>query len=288
MDEGRATQQRQERWAALVAAEERLQRAPVAVATAHAQLLRDALEVARAYAVEGQSLSIEPQVALLLRCSTAKADRLLVEASTLAELPGGFAALDEGLLTVEQSAVAARELDRVPDLPTRLAVWRQLLERPRVDLQARAVLPPPRLRELLRRWVLEAAPEDAEEQREDAAAERRVEYRRRDDGLADVYLIGMDASLAQAVLIRVREESAPVSSSDDRTADQRRLDAAVDLLLGRVGQHPCGPGGEVQAVRPGAGCGCLPGTPVPCGAQLLVFVPLGAALGSTQAVAELS
>jgi hypothetical protein len=128
MDEGRAAQQ-SGRWDALVAAEERLRQAPAAVGRAHVQLLRDALQVARAYAREGQVLSVEPQVALLLRCSTAKAERLLLEASTWAELPGGFAALQSGLLTVDQSAVAARELDRVADLPTRLGVWRRLLER---------------------------------------------------------------------------------------------------------------------------------------------------------------
>ena len=89
----------------------------------------------------------------------------------LCELPEGWAALEQGLLTVEQSAVLARELGRVPDLPTRLAVWRQLLSRLQADLASGAVLPPPRLRELLRRWGLELAPTDAQEEREDAAAE---------------------------------------------------------------------------------------------------------------------
>jgi hypothetical protein len=245
---------------------------------------------------------VAPQIGLLLRCSGAKADRLLDEASTLAELPDGFAALEQGLLTVEQSAAATLELGRVPDLPTRLAVWRRLLVRLQADLDSRAVLPPPRLRELLRRWVLELAPTDAVEEREEAAAARRVEYRRREDGLADIFLIGMQAALAQAVLTRIREQSAPVSLFDDRTADQRRLDAAVDLLLGRVGGHgqgrragACGAARWAGAgpVRVGRPVGALavaacPGTAVPCGAQLLVHVPLGAALGTTAEVAVLS
>jgi hypothetical protein len=295
MDEGHSAQLRQGRWDAVQAAEERVQQAPGRFGRVHAQLLRDALEVASAYCRQGQSLSVAPQVALLLRCSNAKADRLLTEASTLAELPGGFAALEDGVLTVEQSAVATLELDRVPDLSTRLAVWRRLLDRLTSDLHSGAVLPPPRLRLLLRRWVLELAPQDAVEQREDAAADRRVEYRRRDDGLADIFLIGMSAGLAQAVLSRIREQSAPVSMFDDRTADQRRLDAAVDLLLGRVGGHRHGRGeqggpgaGGPDAGGPGAACGCLPGTAVPCGAQLLIHVPLGAALGTTDEVAVLS
>jgi hypothetical protein len=87
--------------------------------------------------------------------------------------------LESGLLTVEQSAVAARELDRVPDLPTRLAVWRRLAGAAcGPTWTCGAVLPAPRLRELLRRWVLELAPQDGVQEREDAAAQRRVEYRR--------------------------------------------------------------------------------------------------------------
>jgi hypothetical protein len=265
-----------------------LQQAPARAGGVHADLLRDVLEVAAAYRREGQDLSVGPQVGLLLRCSGAKADRLLTEAMVLAELPDGFAALEQGLLTMEQSATVAVELGRVPDLATRLVVWRRLLERLRADVASGAVLSPPRLRELLRRWVLELAPADAVEEREQAAAERRVEYRRRDDGLADIFLMGVNAALAQAVLCRIRELSEPVSLFDDRTADQRRLDTAVDLLLGRVGgpsgvlcQRNAGSSSSGSSAAgsspagsgsggPGAGCGCLPGSPVPCGAQLLI------------------
>ena len=312
MDEELERQRRRDRWDALEALEVRVEQVPLAFARVHAQLLRDALELASAYSREGQSLSVAPQVALLLRCSSSKAERLLNEAAVLAGLPDGFAALDDGLLTLEQSAVTTLELSRVPDLPTRLTVWRRLLERLRADLASGATLPPPRLRELLRRWVLEVAPKDAEELREEAAAQRRVEYRRRDDGLADLMLFGIGASLAQAVLSRIRENAEPVSPYDDRTADQRRLDAAVDLLLGRVGQHssctaPTRRGGAAPTSGSGAGpeagvpaaaqagpaaagavCGCLPGTPVPCGAELLVLVPIGAALGTTTEVCEVS
>jgi hypothetical protein len=228
----------------------------VAVGRVHARLLRDVLEVAGCYAREGQSLSVGPQIGLLLRCSGAKADRLLTEASVLAELPGGFGALEDGLLTVEQSAVTARELGRVPDEATRLVVWRRLLLRLAADAASGAVLPPPRLRELLRRWVLELAPTDAAEEREQAEAERRVEYRRREDGLTDIFLFGVGASLAQAVLSRVRDQSAPVSLFDDRTAAQRRLDAAVDLLLGRVGRTTCPQGSTDPVHATGARGGC--------------------------------
>jgi hypothetical protein len=271
MDAGRGRQQRAERWAALTVLEERVLSAPAAAGRVHAQLLRDLVELAGAYSAEGQSLSVSPQVAVLLRCSGAKADRLLGEAAVLVELPDGVAALERGVLTVEQSAVVARELGRVPDLPTRLSVWRRLLVRLQADVDAGAALPAPRLRELLRRWVLELAPKDAEEQREQAAAERRVEYRRREDGLTDLLLFGVQSTLAQAVLHRIRTESSPVGLFDERTADQRRLDAAVDLLLGRVGQPPRLPGRPLpgptrpRPPRPGPARPVLarPGSPRP-------------------------
>jgi hypothetical protein len=255
MSEGRAAQ-RQVRWAALQAAEERLVRAPVAVGRVHAQLLRDVLEVAGCYAREGQSLSVGPQIGLLLRCSGAKADRLLTEASVLAELPGGFGALEDGLLTVEQSAVTARELGRVPDEATRLVVWRRLLLRLAADAASGAVLPPPRLRELLRRWVLELAPTDAAEVREQAEAERRVEYRRREDGLTDIFLFGVERRWR-------RRCSAGCGTSPRRcrcsmTGPPRSAGwtRPSTCCLGRVGRTTCPQGSTDPVHATGARGGC--------------------------------
>jgi hypothetical protein len=204
MDGGGGRQQQAVRWAALTALEDRVQAAPAGAGRVHAQLLRDVIDLAGAYSAEGQSLSVSPQVALLLRCSGAKADRVLGEASVLVELPDGLAALEQGVLTVEQSAVVARELGRVPDLATRLAVWRRLLTGCRPMCR--------RVRRCRRRgcgsccaggcWS--SRPKDVQEQREQAAAERRVEYRRREDGLTDLLLFGVDSTLAQAVLHRIR------------------------------------------------------------------------------------
>jgi hypothetical protein len=152
MEEVRAVERRRSRWAALDAAEGRLQQSPVALGRVHAQQLRDVLVVAEGYSAQGLSLSVAPQIGLLLRCSGAKAERLLTEACTWAGLPQALAAVEAGVLTVEQSAVAAVELSRVPDLPTRLVVWRLLLERLRADAEAGAVLPPPRRSARPGRW----------------------------------------------------------------------------------------------------------------------------------------
>jgi hypothetical protein len=95
-----------------------------------------------------------------------------------------------------------------------------------------------------------------------------------------------------------------VGQPDDRTADQRRLDAFRDLMLGRdqlplVADHmPLPVGGCDGSVEPcprcllravgAAPCGCLAGQPAPCGADISVLLPIGAGLGTTDEVAELA
>jgi hypothetical protein len=111
-----------------------------------------------------------------------------------------------------------------------------------------------------------------------------VDYRLRPDGLGDLFCTGFRAPDLHAILSRIAARSVPWGAQDDRTADQRRFDAVRDLLLGR---DTLPPGGD-QPAHCGAGCGCRAGQPVPCGAELVVHVPLGAALGVTDEVAELA
>jgi hypothetical protein len=265
--------------AALNAAETALESAGQACGAPHVQVLQAVLRVRGAYSAAGLQLSAAPQIALLLRVSEHRAHRLLAEASVLASLPGGFAAVESGLLGVERSEPVTRQLAEL-DLSLRRQVWQRLLDRLRADKEAGVPTPAPRLTEMLRRWINQADPEAAAARRKQAQAERSVSYRRRDDGLADLFLLGVPAPLAQACLQRIRTFARPVGSCDERTADQRRLDAAVDLLLGREGQRHRLEGGAPR-------CGCTVGAPAPCGVEVQVLVPLNAALGTTDETAEL-
>jgi hypothetical protein len=211
----------------------------------------------------------------------------LDEAQGLAELPGAVEAVECGLLRVEQSAVLVRQLAVLP-LDGRVAVWRRLQARLITDADAGSVLPPARLNELLRRWVQAADPAEAARRRRRAEAGRSVDYRLRPDGLGDLFCTGFRAPDLHAILSRIAARSVPWGAQDDRTADQRRFDAVRDLLLGR---DTLPPGGDQPAhcgAAAGDGCGCRAGQPVPCGAELVVHVPLGAALGVTDEVAELA
>lgn len=149
--------------------------------------------------------------------------------------------------------------------------------------------------------------EAAQERRRQAEQQRTVDYRRRDDGLYDLTGSGLNPPDAHAILSRLADRARPWGVDDQRTADQRRLDAFRDLLLGRD-QQPLQPldqqvlaGGACEACDVGdscprcalraagaASCGCLPGQPVPCGTDMPVLLPIGAGLGTTDELAELA
>ncbi len=263
----------------------------------HAGQLRAVLALRRALARAGRVVALEAELALALRCSEARAGRLVEQAELLAGLPDGLAVLEVGLLTVEQLATFVRATALLPDGAGRALVWERLVARLRVDAELGAVLAPARLAELLRRWV-RTVDADAVARRRRAEAAGAVLWRRRDDdGLVDITLAGVPALSARAVLTRLRALAQHTDSADERTADKRRLDAAVDLLLGRR-VIPAGtdldarldpgldPHWTPAPARP-AGCGCPSGAGSPCGVDVQVLVPLGAALGTTDEAAEL-
>ena len=262
---------------ALTLIEDRLEARRFDDGRAYADKLRDVLDLHAQHRLAGMELATEPVVARLLGISEWKAGKLLHEALGLAELPGALEALESAVLVPDQCLTLVEQLAPLTP-PQRVTVWQRLLARLEEDARRGAVLPPARLGKLLKEWVQQVAPQDAVERRKTAEEDRRVEYRMRADGLADVFLIGIKPTDAQAVLQRIRDASAPVSLWDDRLADQRRLDAAVDLLLGR---------NPLSEQRCGQGCGCLPGQAVPCGAQLNVHVTLNSALGTTDEPATL-
>jgi len=206
----------------------------VARSTAHAAVLRDVLELHRLHAVGGCALATVAQLALLIRGSEFRAGALLADAQLLAGLPGALEALDCGLLTVEQARLVCSQLGRL-DGPVQLAVWEGLRTRLITDDECGIARTPARLRALLTGWVIEADTDAAARRGKDAEAEASVDYRRRDDGLVDLFATGLTGPNAQAVLSRIRAHSAPVGPCDERPAGKRRLDALVDLVLGGTG-----------------------------------------------------
>ena len=165
--------------ARLSALEDRLERSEAARGAAHAAQLQDVLQLHAVHTPAGLGLSTASQVALLLRCSENRAGRLLSDALALAELPGAFDVLSSGLLSVEQSSVVVVQLAPLSP-PQRLQVWQRLLARLQADREQGAVLPAPRLADLLKRWAIEIDAQAASQRRREAQERARVGYRKRD------------------------------------------------------------------------------------------------------------
>ena len=280
--------------AQLDAVETRLEVVAVARCFEHARLLREVLALHGLHVQAGMGLATVPQTALLLQLSESAARTRLDEALLLLSLPGGLEALECGLLSVEQSAVLLRAVGTL-ELPVRLAVWRRLQTALLAALAGGTQLDPPALRRRLAGWVIAADPAGAQERRRTAEADGEVSYRRREDGLGDLFATAIPGPLLQAVLSRIRAAARPWGSGDQRSAGKRRLDALVDLVLGRETLPTATDSdGCDQAARDGVAgracgsrCGCRLGAPVPCGTEVVVHVPLGAALGTTDELAEL-
>lgn len=269
---------------------------------AHAAQLRGVLRLADACTAAGWEIAVVSQIALALGCSEHRAARLLSESRALSVLPGALEAVECGLLTVEQSGTVLEQLP-VLDPAGQVAVWRRLQTR-LIDAADGTVAPPARLAETLRRWVHAYDRDAAVRRRREAEQSRKLDYRRRSDGLVDLFGCGLTGPDAHAILSRIAARSRPWGSQDDRTADQRRLDAFRDLLLGRDSlpivpedtplplDGGCAGVGQTcpRCLLRAAGaapCGCLPGQPAPCGADVAVLLPIGAGLGTTDEVAEL-
>jgi hypothetical protein len=286
---------------AVDAVEARLADREAARHAAHADGLRDALELNLLYEQAGLGLGVPAQLALVWRCSETRATTLLRAALVLVELPGAFELLDAAVMTVEQSGAVARGLEPL-EPAVRDAVWPRVAARLAADAEQGVQRPPARLTELIRTWAVQVDPAAAEKRRKQAQRQADVLFDRRDDGLVDVLLRGVTAPDAEACLSRITAGAAPFGVDDDRTAGQRRVEAAVDLLLGRTGRPPgscpggCSgrgddgqdAGGPDDGGCEGASCGCPLGSPVPCGAGVTVLVPLATALGVGDVPAELA
>ncbi len=279
--------------AALDAALSALERSGLDRHALHARTLREVLELHRVHVAAGWEIVTTSQLAMARQVSEDVAAELLGQALLLSSLEAGLDSLACGVVTTEQAGVLARALLGL-DAGVQAGVWVKVLGRLRAARVSGEVVSPARLAALVAGWVIEADPVEAEQRRQRAEQAAQVQYRRRQDGLVDLFALGISGVNGRAVLSRIRQRSQPWGAGDDRPVGRRRLDALVDLLLGRD-QLPldgetggsCCPCRLTGVPRQAAACGCLPGSPAPCGVQVSVLVPIGAGLGTTDELAML-
>src|SRR6266536_3224228 len=176
---------------------------------------------------------VREDVACALRLSGLTAQSRLHTATDLAHrLPKTLRQLDRGAI----SYLHARALtDAVTSLDDRTVTEVERRVLPKATEQTLA-----NFKASVRRAVTTFAPARAEQQREQAMAERRVCITAREDGMAELWAL-LPAEGAAAVSAAIDALASARPADDPRTADQRRADALIDLgiaaLPGELAGH---------------------------------------------------
>jgi Domain of unknown function (DUF222) len=179
------------------------------------------------------------EIAPLLRITrnTAHA-RLELAVQLTTRLSGTLAALDRGEIDLYKARILT-ELTTVLDDQHAAAVEAQVL--PRAAEQT-----PGQLRAAARRAVLRIDPHGAEQRRQHRVRDRAVVLDAGEDGTAVLTAVNLDAADAVAAYQRLDAYARTMSPTDERTMDQRRADALIDLILGRGGAPSAIPAAQVQ------------------------------------------
>ncbi len=159
-------------------------------------------------------------------------------ACRVAGLPVVAAAWRAGRVDARKVAVIVEQLSHLHPGSDPATVTTGQVEALAADAVGYATVPgrsrtAPQLREWLRRKVIEANPEAAEERRQRAVADRRVVITPGEDGMSELWamLPSIQARQIQQTLTSCAQQ---LGAADVRTMDQRRADTMVDLLLGRT------------------------------------------------------
>jgi hypothetical protein len=160
------------------------------------------------------------------------------------ELPRTLAAVADGSLSAGHANVLAEAVWRLPaDRPELPAALEQ---RVLPSVLAAGTVTVRQLHGRVRRAVLALDPATAEQRHQRALAERRIEYRPEEDGMASLYAL-LPAPEARLIYTRLTTATKLFPAEDPRTLDQKRADLFIDGLLSGL-PHDALP--TVQGRRP--------------------------------------
>ena len=170
----------------------------------------------------------EEAVSLALQVPLRAAQAKLAQATTLVtELPRTLAAVSDGSISAAHANVLAEAVWRLPADP---ALPVALEEAVLPAVLAAGCITVPQLQRRVRRAVLALDPAGAERRHQRAVAERQVEYRPGEDGMAALTAF-LPAEEAQVVYTRLTAAARLFPAEDCRTLDQQRADLFVDAVL---------------------------------------------------------
>ncbi|HEU5271891.1 MAG TPA: DUF222 domain-containing protein [Jatrophihabitans sp.] len=170
----------------------------------------------------------QESVSLALQLPLRTAQNRLAQAETLVrELPRTLAAVSDGSISAAHAAVLAEAVWRMPDDPALPAALEDTVLPPVLSTGCVTV---PQLRRRVRRAAIALDPATAEQRRHRALADRRVEYRPDEDGMASLTAL-LPAPEAQLLYTRLTTAAGLLPAQDSRTLDQQRADLFVDAVL---------------------------------------------------------
>jgi len=178
------------------------------------------------------------EIALALSISGVAAGHRLHLALDLTErLPATLAALEDGEIDLPRArAIATQPLSAQHAAQVESRVLTKA-----TDQTA------PQLRQALKRAVLHIDPNGAQDRHRARRTDRRILVTPAEDGMAELWAY-LPAPAANAIYATVHQCARRAHTPDDqRTADQRRADAFVDLLLG---QNTTGPVAQIKVTVP--------------------------------------
>lgn len=204
-----------------------------AIAEAQARQLAAVARFVAVWRDAGGALSefvVDELAAALSVSRVAAGHRVALAVDLVERLPSTLAALERGEIDLAW-ARAVSDGTRVlsPELATRVEA--EVLRRAPGQTA-------PQLRQAVRRAVLRLDPHGGQARFEARRAERRIVVTPAEDGMAELWAY-LPATAAVAVYDTVHGYATRAAvPGDERTADQRRADAFVDLLLGGVSSPP--------------------------------------------------
>ncbi len=165
---------------------------------------------------------LKEDVACALRLSAQTAAERLEFAKAMTRLPATLDLQERGEITVHHSRHLAETVMTL-DGPTTTAVELSVL--PKAPEQVLA-----NFKRSVRKAVLTVAPKPAEERHVEAVKQRRVVRTPVADGMSEIWMLLPDTG-ATAFMTAIDALARRVPCGDERTADQRRADAVVQLAL---------------------------------------------------------
>ncbi|HEY8826131.1 MAG TPA: DUF222 domain-containing protein, partial [Jatrophihabitantaceae bacterium] len=174
---------------------------------------------------------VREDVACALRLSAGTAADRLELATELTRLPSTLDLLERGGISTHHARHLGEAIVGLTDATTATVETAVLAKAPEQSLAT--------FTRAIRKAVAAAAPTPAQDEHAEAMSQRRVAHSPRPDAMSEIWML-LPATGAIAFMTAVNALACRCGPDDQRTADQRRADAAIQLALDALTGTSCG------------------------------------------------